>query len=115
MISVTNPNTAAEAVHARAPSDFLAATLPQGTGLGQVAEALPAAVQVGNASKYWIELLAYPPGSARSLWLFVNNGWRRLDNPAASLSEAVQDAFLGGSTVRVWHDAQIIRGLVILN
>ena len=73
-----------------------------------------ASVQSGVATKYWIELLAYPPGSARSLWLFVGNAWKRLDNPSASIQDAVQRAFLGsGSTVRVWFNGEVIVGLVV--
>ncbi len=73
-----------------------------------------AAVTSGVATKYWIELVAYPPGSARSLWLYVNNAWKRLDNPGASIQDVVQRAFLGtGSNVRVWYDNGGIVGLVV--
>ncbi len=73
-----------------------------------------AAVTSGVATKYWIELVAYPPGSARSLWLYVNNAWKRLDNPSASIQDVVQRAFLGtGSNVRVWYDNGTIVGLVV--
>ena len=34
-----------------------------------------ATVQIGVATQYWLELVAYPPGSARSLWLLVGNAW----------------------------------------
>jgi hypothetical protein len=68
----------------------------------------------GTATNYWIELVAYPPGSARSLWLLVNNSWKRLDNPSASIQDVVQRAFLGsGSNVRVWFDGELIVGLVV--
>ncbi|MCP4975934.1 MAG: S8 family serine peptidase, partial [Maribacter sp.] len=50
-------------------------------------------ISSGIATKYWLELLAYPPGSARSLWLLVNNSWKSLDNPNASTSDVVQRAF----------------------
>jgi hypothetical protein len=73
-----------------------------------------AAVTSGVATKYWIELVAYPPGSARSLWLYVNNAWKSLDNPSASIQDVVQRAFLGtGSNVRVWYDNGAIVGLVV--
>jgi hypothetical protein len=73
-----------------------------------------AAVASGVASQYWIELAAYPPGSARSLWLLVNNSWKRLDNPSASIQDTVQRAFLGtGSNVQVWYDGEPIVGLVV--
>ena len=76
--------------------------------------AIDIAVQTGIASKYWTELIAYPPGSARSLWLQVDGSWKRFDNPPASMSELVQEAFLGtGSNVRVWFNGAIIVGLVV--
>ena len=72
------------------------------------------AVSSGLATKYWIELVAYPAGSARSLWLHVNNAWKRLDNPSPSIQDAVQRTFIGtGSNVRVWFDDVIIVGLVV--
>lgn len=68
----------------------------------------------GLASQYWIELVAYPAESARSLWLLVNNSWKQLDNPSASIQDAVQRAFLGsGSNVRVWYNNGFIVGLVV--
>ena len=72
-------------------------------GVEERVKALALAVESGVATKYWLELLAYPPGSARSLWLFVGNAWRRLDNPNEGIQLSVQDAFakrvqpLGGS------------------
>ena len=78
--------------------------------------AIPQQQQItsGIATQYWIELLAYPPGSARSLWLFVNNVWTRLDNPSPSIQDVVQRAFLGtDSNLRVWHDNGTIVGLVV--
>ena len=73
-----------------------------------------AAVESGVASKYWLELLAYPPGSARSLWLFVNNAWRRLDNPNSGVQISVQDAFNNTTKfeVAVWFSGEVIVGLV---
>lgn len=73
-----------------------------------------AAVQSGVATNYWLELKAYPTGTARSLWLKVNNSWKRLDNPNAVSSDCVQRAFLGsGSNVRVWYNGQVVVGLVV--
>ncbi len=80
------------------------------------AKALGAAVEVGVATKYWLELLAYPPGSARSLWLFVGNAWRRLDNPNEGMQLSVQDAFANASNrleVAVWYTGEVIVGLVV--
>lgn len=72
-------------------------------------------VNSGVASKYWLELKAYPKGTARSLWLFVANKWKKLDNPNPTTSDSVQRAFLQqGSRVRVWYDnTQDIKGLVV--
>jgi hypothetical protein len=44
-------------------------------GVEERAKALTLTLETGVATKYWLELLAYPPGSARSLWLFVGNAW----------------------------------------
>ncbi len=74
----------------------------------------PQAVRSGIATGYWIELVAYPPGSARSLWLLVGGSWKKLDNPSASIQDTVQRAFLGtGSNVRAWYDNGDIVGLVV--
>lgn len=74
------------------------------------------AVASGVATKYWLELVAYPPGSARSLWLFVDGQWRHLDNPNAGIQESVQEAFSTGSgklEVVVWYSGTVIVGLVV--
>lgn len=75
----------------------------------------PNVISSGYASKYWLELEAYPASSDRSLWLYVNNGWRRLDNPNVVSSDTVQRAFLGsGSKVKVWYNSSnIIVGLIV--
>jgi hypothetical protein len=73
-----------------------------------------AAVQVGIASQYWDECLAYPPGDTASLWLLVDGSWRAHDNAKAVTRDMVQRAFLGtGSNVRVWYDGAKIVGLVV--
>jgi hypothetical protein len=70
--------------------------------------------QSGIASQYWDELVSYPAGSTRSLWFFVNNAWRHLDDPNAVIQDMVQRAFLGtGSTVQVWHQGDDVVGLVV--
>ena len=72
------------------------------------------AVHSGIASQYWDELVAYPPGSAASLWLFVNNAWRKRDNASTADRRMVQQAFLeAGSQVRVWYQDSDIVGLVV--
>jgi hypothetical protein len=78
--------------------------------------ALEAAVSSGVASKYWLELKAYPPGSARSLWLFVDGSWRHLDNPDLGTQDSVQEAFCPCSDsleVAVWYSGTTIVGLVV--
>jgi hypothetical protein len=82
------------------------------------ARALPAAgaVQSGIATKYWLELKAYPPGSARSLWLFVDDTWRHLDDPDPGMQASVQAAFTDNpdqlDTV-AWYSDDLIVGLVV--
>lgn len=75
-----------------------------------------AALSTGIATKYWLELLAYPPGSARSLWLFVDGGWRHLDNPNDGTQLSVQGAFCqcpDRLEVAVWYSGNVIVGLVV--
>jgi hypothetical protein len=84
--------------------------------IAERAKALTLALETGVATKYWLELLAYPPGSARSLWLFVGNAWRRLDNPNEGMQLSVQDAFANASNrleVAVWYTGEVIVGLVV--
>jgi hypothetical protein len=75
-----------------------------------------AAVTSGVATGYWLELVAYPPGSARSLWLLVDGTWRHLDNPSAATQDSVQEAFCECPErleVVVWYDNDVIVGLVV--
>jgi hypothetical protein len=70
----------------------------------------------GVASQYWLELVAYPPGSARSLWLFVDGLWRHLDDPNDGIQLSVQDAFCtcpDRLEVAVWYIDDVIVGLVV--
>ena len=111
---MTQTMTSPLAAQAATAGQGTATTAPTALGAMATAGVDVAAVTSGVATQYWIELVAYPPGSARSLWLLVNNSWKRLDNPAASVQDAVQRAFLGsGSNVRVWHDNGTIVGLVV--
>ncbi|MGD2250249.1 MAG: hypothetical protein PVF58_17755 [Candidatus Methanofastidiosia archaeon] len=74
-------------------------------------------VQAGIATKYWLELKQYPPGSPRSLWLYVN-GWRHLDNPSYAIQHSVQNAFCqcpNKLKVAVWYQGGVIVGLVVLS
>jgi len=85
-------------------------------GVEERAKALTLTLETGVATKYWLELLAYPPGSARSLWLLVGNAWRRLDNPNEGMQLSVQDAFANASNrleVAVWYTGEVIVGLVV--
>lgn len=81
------------------------------------AKEVAAAATSGIATKFWLELKAYPAGSPRSLWLFVGNAWRNLDNPDLGTQISVQDAFCkcpDRLQVMVWYDNNnIIVGLVV--
>jgi hypothetical protein len=74
------------------------------------------AVASGVATKYWLELKAYPPGSARCLWLFVDGAWRHLDDPNCCTQTLVQDAFCicpDRLEVAVSYSGATIVGLVV--
>ncbi len=82
------------------------------------AEAFAAAVTIssGVATKYWLELKQYPPGSARSLWLYVGGRWRHLDDPNDGTQISVQEAFCNCPDkleVAVWYSNANIVGLVV--
>lgn len=107
--SITNPTSTGVA---NEPLVVGIGTQPNLTG--NLASANLAAVNNGVATKYWLELVAYPKGSAKSLWLFVGGSWKRYDDPSSSISDLVQSAFLGtGSNVRVWYNGNVIVGLVV--
>lgn len=75
-----------------------------------------AATKTGIATRYWLELMPYPAGSERSLWLFVSDDWRHLDNPDLGTQVSVQDAFCRCSEhlqVLVWYSEDTIKGLVV--
>ncbi len=99
MASQTNPMTAP-----RALPDAAARAVPA------------AAVQSGIATKVWLELKAYPPGSARSLWLTVDGTWRHLDDPDAGMQAAALTAFTDNpdqlETV-AYYSSDVIVGLVV--
>jgi hypothetical protein len=79
-----------------------------------IAALSPVVVSSGVATQYWHESLPYPPGNPERLWLFVDNAWRRHDNPDPSTLDLVQRAFLGqGSQTRVWYAADEVVGLVV--
>jgi hypothetical protein len=88
----------------------------KGTEERHKAFAAAATVQSGLATKYWLELVAYPPGSARSLWLLVDNVWRHLDNPNEGIQISVQSVFCSCPDrfeVAVWYNGDVIVGLVV--
>ena len=73
-------------------------------------------VQTGVATKYWLELVQYPPGSARSLWLLVGGDWKHLDSPNEGTQISVQAAFCECPErleVAVWYQGDVIVGLVV--
>jgi hypothetical protein len=79
-------------------------------------KAIPAAVTIGIATQFWVELISLPPGNNNRLWLFVNNTWTNHPNAAAGLLASVQAAFATGSNleVEVWYDDPgTIVGLVV--
>ena len=74
------------------------------------------ATKTGIATRYWLELMSYPAGSTRSLWLFVNDDWRHLDNPDLGTQVSVQNAFCSCSErleVLVWYSEDTIEGLIV--
>lgn len=79
----------------------------------RAAAAMPA-VKSGSATDYWLELAAYPPGTARSLWLKVDNKWVHQDDPSETVERAVTMAFAHSDKfeVLVWHSGDNIVGLV---
>lgn len=82
----------------------------------KVVEPRRTAVKTGVATRYWLELTSYPAGSIRSLWLFVNDDWRHLDNPDLGTQVSVQDAFCRCSErleVLVWYSDDTIEGLIV--
>ena len=91
------------------------------TKLGNLTERLsafaaPVAPASGIAADYWLELKAYPPGSARSLWLRVDGAWRHLDDPDVGTQDSVQAAFCNCPDrleVMVWYSGNVIAGLVV--
>ncbi len=91
---------------------------PQSTApmaISQKASAVPAAVTNDIATKYWLELKAYPSSNTRALWLYAGNDWRYLSNPSSNIESSVQNAFSNPNTfeVRVWYSGQKIVGLVV--
>jgi subtilisin family serine protease len=79
-----------------------------------VAKLAAGTVESGIATSFWDEELAYPAGTAASLWLLVNGAWRRRDTASAHQRTMVQRAFAAtGGEVRVWYQGEEIVGLVV--
>ncbi len=74
------------------------------------------AVTNNIATKYWVELKAYPSSNTRSLWLYAGNGWRYLSNPSENIETSVQNAFANPDIfqVKVWYSGQKIVGLTVV-
>ncbi len=90
--------------------------LPDAMENPQTVEQHVEVVETGIATRYWLELLPYPAGSARSLWLYVKDDWRHLDNPDLGTQVSVQDAFCKCSErleVLVWYSGDTIEGLIV--
>ncbi|RXA21263.1 hypothetical protein EQO05_02190 [Methanosarcina sp. MSH10X1] len=80
------------------------------------ADTQAATAETGIAIRYWLELIPYPAGSARSLWLFVNDEWRHLDDPDLGTQISVQNAFCKCPErleVQVWYSGDKIQGLLV--
>jgi hypothetical protein len=104
------------------PTNYQAtSTTPAPADLQQYAtRAVPietrAMAMCGVATKYWLELKPRPPGSAKSLWLWVDGEWRILDDPDDTIRLSVQNAFCAYSEnteVAVWYNGGTVEGLVV--
>lgn len=74
------------------------------------------AVTSNIATKYWLELKAYPSSNTRALWLYAGNGWRYLSNPPENIESSVQQAFTNPTKfqVKVWYSGSKIVGLTVM-
>jgi hypothetical protein len=81
---------------------------------------LPAAVDVqavtsGIATKFW-DVVTPLPGQPSILYLFINNGWRRLVNPNAVTHDEVQEAFaFGQQVIGIYESTNDVIQAVIVN
>lgn len=94
-----------------APEEAAAVARPSGALTG-----------TGAAVAFQLELVPYPPGSARSLYLYVNDAWRQLKDPTPEMQAAVQMAFCScpdvpathsPNQVFVYYDNSVVVGLVV--
>jgi hypothetical protein len=75
-----------------------------------------ATVQSGLATQFWVELVPWPQGNPKRLWLNVGGKWRHLDNPTDGILASVQAAFCNCPDVlqaMVWYHDTVIVGLVV--
>ena len=86
-------------------------TVPK--GLARAAQP-SAAAKMETATDCWLELVAYPAGTARSLWLKTASGWKNLDDPAPNVESAVMNACKNDHfEIQVWFDGSSVVGLVV--
>ena len=74
-----------------------------------------AAVTSNIATKYWLELKAYPSSNTRAMWLYAGNDWRYLPSPSVNIETSLQQAFANPDIfqVKVWYCGNKIVGLVV--
>jgi hypothetical protein len=73
------------------------------------------AVTSGIATKFW-DVVTALPGQPSILYLFINNGWRRLVNPNAVTHDAVQEAFaFGQQVIGIYESTNDVIQAVIVN
>ncbi|TQK43499.1 hypothetical protein FBY35_4967 [Streptomyces sp. SLBN-118] len=73
------------------------------------------AITSGIATKFW-DVVTPLPGQPSILYLFINNGWRRLVNPNAVTHDQVQDAFaFGQQVIGIYESTNDVIQAVIVN
>ncbi|MFI1396591.1 hypothetical protein [Streptomyces sp. NPDC020681] len=72
------------------------------------------AVTSGIATKFW-DVVTPLPGQPSILYLFIDNGWRRLVNPNAVTHDQVQEAFAFGQQVIGFYETtnDIIQAVIV--
>jgi hypothetical protein len=83
--------------------------------ISQKSASVAGSVTSDIATKYWLELKAYPSSNTRALWLYAGNDWRYLSNPSSNIENSVQQAFSNPNTfeVKVWYSGSKIVGLTV--
>lgn len=73
------------------------------------------AITSGIATKFW-DVVTPLPGQPSILYLFINNGWRRLVNPNAVTHDEVQEAFaFGQQVIGIYESTNDVIQAVIVN